>query len=574
MSTIKRIDDLSRTEARHLRELESILSLDHALAAIPEEAPTETIIQTVSMHLKQLLDLDAMAFFLVNPNNFGHELAFADPTEERSALQRETDGAIESGIFAWALKRNQTLFQPSEDGRQLILHPLATPRSTLGMLAAFAQADFNASPSALVILSVVMSKVSLSIENRSLRDKLRAHSEQLEQAVVRLRDSERHLTTVLEEIPAGVAMVDKDGAIQWLNEALRTMVGAATKAEMLSRRCGDGIWDWGSSCVPGKDVEREQVLVRADGTRLSVLYSSHPIEIGRDARWLCVFFDITRRKALEADLYRARKLEAVGQLAAGIAHEINTPAQFVGDNIQFLSTSFTDLLKVIAAYRAALAKLADNPSYEAIAREIRELEEAVDLAYVEENAVPSWDAARDGIARIANIVSAMKEFARPDQREKVPADLNHALRSTLVIARNEYKYVADVTTDFGTIPVVSCHVNEMNQVFLNLLVNAAHAIADVVKTSQGRGRIEVRTRQDGDRVCIEISDTGIGIPSELRERVFDPFFTTKEVGRGSGQGLAIARSIVVERHGGSITFDSEVGKGTTFRILLPVASEP
>jgi signal transduction histidine kinase len=164
----------------------------------------------------------------------------------------------------------------------------------------------------------------------------------------------------------------------------------------------------------------------------------------------------------------------------------------------------------------------------------------------------------------------MKEFAHPDQREKAPADLNRALGTTLVIARNEYKYVADVETDLGDIPAVLCHVSDMNQVFLNLLVNAAHAIADVVKGSSTRGKIRVRTRQVDNHVCIEITDTGCGIPETIGERIYDPFFTTKEVGRGSGQGLAIARSIVVDKHGGSLSHGSVVGKGTTFKILLPI----
>jgi signal transduction histidine kinase len=164
----------------------------------------------------------------------------------------------------------------------------------------------------------------------------------------------------------------------------------------------------------------------------------------------------------------------------------------------------------------------------------------------------------------------MKEFAHPDSRDKSTADLNRALETTLTVARNEYKYLADVETAFGELPPVNCHVGDLNQVFLNLIVNAAHAISDVVGKSGQRGRIIVRTFGQGDRVRIEIADTGGGIPVQIRDRVYDPFFTTKEVGRGSGQGLAIARNIVVDKHGGALTFESEVGKGTTFIIVLPV----
>jgi signal transduction histidine kinase len=154
------------------------------------------------------------------------------------------------------------------------------------------------------------------------------------------------------------------------------------------------------------------------------------------------------------------------------------------------------------------------------------------------------------------------------------ADLNRALRNTLTIAHSEYKAVADVETELGELPQVVCHLADVNQVFLNLLVNSAHAIAEVVGNSGARGRIRIRTARDGDGVRIEIEDSGSGIPEEIRDRIFDPFFTTKGVGQGSGQGLAIARSIVVEKHGGALTFESTVGKGTTFRILLPVDGAP
>jgi PAS domain S-box-containing protein len=570
MGDVKDLDDVGLLETRHLQSLEAILSLDRALATIPQDAPTEAILKTVDLHLKQALNFQAIAFFLVNPNSFTHELAFIDPAEEKAALSREIDQAIETGIFGWALKRNQALIQMAEDSRQFVLHPLTTPRSTIGMLAAFAHPDFNASSASLVFLSVIMSKVALSIENGLLHAELRAHNQQLSQAVVQLRDSESRLTTVLEKMPVGVAILDPKGRILELNEALRTMIGVASKEEVISRKCADTICDPGSDCIRCNQAEREQKIVRKDGKKLSVLHSGHPIEVGGATHSLCIFFDITRRRALEADLNRARKLEAVGQLAAGIAHEINTPAQFVGDNVQFLSTAFADMLALTTSYREAIAKVAADPVYAHLAEEVQTAEEGADLAYIEQNAPAACDRAHEGIARIAAIVGAMKEFAHPDQREKTPADLNRALGTTLVIARNEYKYVADVETDLGDIPAVLCHVGDMNQVFLNLLVNAAHAISDVVKGSGAKGKIRVRTRQDDNRVCIEISDTGCGIPEALGERIYDPFFTTKEVGRGSGQGLAIARSIVVDKHGGLLSYDSEVGQGTTFRILLPI----
>jgi len=166
----------------------------------------------------------------------------------------------------------------------------------------------------------------------------------------------------------------------------------------------------------------------------------------------------------------------------------------------------------------------------------------------------------------------MKEFAHPDQAEKSAADLNNAIRSTLVIAHNEYKYVAEIDTDFGELPLVQCYLGEINQVVLNLLINAAHAISDVVKDSSRMGKLTVRTRLDGDEVEIAIGDTGTGIPESARDKIFDPFFTTKKVGKGTGQGLAIAHSVIVNKHGGTLRFETECGKGTTFFIRLPVGA--
>lgn len=280
--------------------------------------------------------------------------------------------------------------------------------------------------------------------------------------------------------------------------------------------------------------------------------------------------DISGRLRLEAELGHARKLEAVGQLAAGIAHEINTPTQYVSDSIQFLAESFRDGQGLIGRYRQAIAGLAPSVEHDALREQMAQVELAVDSEYVEANAPAAFARAIDGISRIATIVRAMKEFAHPDQREKRPADLNHALQTTLIIARNEYKYVADVETELGELPPVFCHIGELNQVFLNLLVNASHAISDVVAASGSRGCIRVRTTHEDDDVRIDIADSGCGIPEEVRDRIFDPFFTTKEVGRGSGQGLAIAHSVVVDKHGGTLTFESEPGRGTTFTIRIPV----
>jgi signal transduction histidine kinase len=279
--------------------------------------------------------------------------------------------------------------------------------------------------------------------------------------------------------------------------------------------------------------------------------------------------DITAQGRLEVELRHSQKLESVGRLAAGIAHEINTPIQFVGDNVNFLSGAFEQLIALCDSYRVACAKAATGPLSAEDVAGLRQDEETADIEYIRANVATSIASTLDGVGRVARIVQSMKAFAHPDRGERATADLNAALRDTLTVATNELKYVAQVETDFGKIPPVPCFVSDLNQVFLNLLVNAAHAIGDVVGKTGRLGLIRVRTYLEGSVVVIAISDTGTGIPEAVRGKIFDPFFTTKEVGKGTGQGLALARAVVVDRHGGSLIFETEMGKGTTFFVRIP-----
>jgi signal transduction histidine kinase len=316
----------------------------------------------------------------------------------------------------------------------------------------------------------------------------------------------------------------------------------------------------------------ELLIARPGGETRTTLGSARRLtgQNGECLGAVAVTQDVTQKKSLERDLAQAQKLESIGQLAAGVAHEINTPVQFVSDNVQFLRTSLPDVAAVIRAYRNLQETVQSAGDIATAARLAAEAEKSADLDYVMENAPPAIESSIEGLARIATIVRSMKEFAHPDQAEKKSADLNQAIRSTLVVAHNEYKYVAEIDAEFGELPAVQCYLGQINQVILNLLVNASHAIADVVKDTGRRGRLTVRTRLDGDMVEISIGDTGTGIPEAARDKIFDPFFTTKEVGRGTGQGLAIARSVIVNKHGGTLRFETECGTGTTFIIRLPI----
>jgi PAS domain S-box-containing protein len=335
-------------------------------------------------------------------------------------------------------------------------------------------------------------------------------------------------------------------------DAARAMIDTAMSE-------GSAFFEWTHKRIDGQEFPATVLLTRMERGGQQFLQST--------------VRDMSKQKQLELELGHARKLEAVGQLAAGIAHEINTPAQYVGDGVHFLKEAFEGYQRLVSQYRRAVEVLATAGGQDALVSEIRAIEEDIDIAYLDANVPGSFESCQDGISRITTIVRAMKEFAHPDQTEMAPADLNQALQTTLAVAKNEYKYVADVATEFGDLPPVLCHVGDLNQVFLNLIVNAAHAIGDVVGQGGGKGTIRITACREDDLARIDIADTGSGIPEAIRPRIFDPFFTTKEVGKGSGQGLAIARSIVVTKHHGSLTFESEVGKGTTFTIRLPIAGE-
>ncbi len=311
-----------------------------------------------------------------------------------------------------------------------------------------------------------------------------------------------------------------------------------------------------------------------DGREITVEIESHAFDFGGRPAVLIVAEDVTERERAEVELRHAQKLEAVGGLAAGIAHELNTPIQFIGDNTRFLQDGFASLNEVIALYRKLNRAAANGNIDKTLVEEVSRSEQAAELDYLTTEIPQAIRQSLEGVERVATIVRAMKEFAHPDRHEKVAADLNKAIQNTLTVARNELKYVADVETDLGDLPPVLCHVGDINQVLLNILVNAAHAIGDVAQGAGKRGKIRVETRAESKFVRIAITDTGGGIPPEIRDKIFEPFFTTKEVGHGTGQGLTIVRSIVVEKHGGTVTFNSEVGRGTTFVIRLPIHGAP
>jgi signal transduction histidine kinase len=236
-----------------------------------------------------------------------------------------------------------------------------------------------------------------------------------------------------------------------------------------------------------------------------------------------------------------------------------------------LKDAFLDLKNLLANYERLLLAAQDSTLSGDTIHEVAAAVEQADAAYLLDEIPKAIDQTLEGVTRVSTLVSAMKEFSHPGTKDKVLLDLNHAVDSTITVARNEWKYVADLETDLDpTLPLIPCHPGEFNQVILNLIVNAAHAIADVIREGDlKKGNIKIQTKNCMEWAEIRVQDTGSGIPEGVRTRIFDPFFTTKEIGKGTGQGLAIARSVVVDKHGGTIHFETEMGKGTTFIIRLP-----
>jgi len=398
-----------------------------------------------------------------------------------------------------------------------------------------------------------------------------------------IRQAHKETEQILTSISSILIGIDSQDRIFRWNEAAEEVFGIPAKDVLGKPFLNCGIqWDWQevleriAECKETKKINRWEDIryTRPDGKEgfLSITISPTSEDSNLKSGFLLLATEVTEKKIMQSQLNQAQKLEAIGQLAAGIAHEINTPTQFVSDNIHFLEDAFEDLSRLLEKYKELIQICEKVNDFRSTIDSVKNLINEIDLEYLKEEIPAALDQSKEGLNRIANIVRAMKEFSHPGTEEKVPVDINKAIENTLIVSKNEWKYVADVITELDeNLPPVPCLPGELNQVFLNIIVNAAHAIKDVVsENASEKGKIIIKTWKEDDSVKISISDTGPGIPEEIRDKIFDPFFTTKEVGKGTGQGLAISYDVIVNKHGGSITFETELGKGTTFIISLPV----
>jgi two-component system, NtrC family, sensor kinase len=424
-------------------------------------------------------------------------------------------------------------------------------------------------------------QLKLSAQQKALLQTFVEGKEAAEAQLERSNSELLKLYEAVEQSPSSVVITDREGRIEYVNrkfeeisgyrfEEVRGKTPRILRSPETPAKVYQEMWQTILAGQVWRGVLRNR---RKDGHTFWEQTYIAPVRAQGDdtiTHFIALKEDITAQREFEAQLRQAQKLEAIGQLAAGIAHEINTPTQFVSDNLYFLKGVFDDLLGLVHAYRRGLAALAALPDQAALVKELRDLESKSDIEYVIENAPGAFQSSTDGIKRISTIVRAMKEFSHPDRREMEPAELNAAIENTLIISRNEYKYVADVEKSLGELPPVVCHVGDVCQAILNIIVNAGHAIGDVFQQTGNRGTIRVRTLTEAGFVRVEIEDTGAGIPESAREHVFEPFFTTKEIGKGTGQGLAIAHASIVTKHKGTLSFTTEMGKGTTFVIRLPI----
>jgi len=390
---------------------------------------------------------------------------------------------------------------------------------------------------------------------------------------------------LLEALPSILIGLNQNEEItHWNSPAESTFSIAATDAiGQLFEKCNIN-WDWQKikSQIAKCRQEEQPIQVsdikftRQNGQEgfLNITIKPFSNKTINKSGFLLIGSDVTERKKLEYELIQAQKLESIGQLAAGIAHEINTPIQYVGDNTRFLQEGFTSICKFFdKCQQLYIAAMIKSLTPELVA-ELQRVAEDEDIEFLFKEIPSAILQTLEGVDRVTHIVRAMKEFSHPDVKQKSTIDINRAIENTITVSRNEWKYVADMETNFDhNLHQVTCYPGEFSQVILNLIINAAHAIAEAGKEKpETKGKITVATCGNGKWAEIRVSDTGTGIPEQVRTKIFDPFFTTKEVGRGTGQGLAIARSVVVDQLCGTITFETEMGKGTTFIIRLPMES--
>lgn len=403
-----------------------------------------------------------------------------------------------------------------------------------------------------------------------------------------LKRQGRFLSIITRTMGEGCVAIDRKGVVTFVNPECEWILGWEASS-MLGRQWLDLVSP--QSVSKRSDAqsalfrtlsdgitrrEEGEVLLHKDGLLIPVAYAVSAMrEEDEITGAVLTFNDISERNRaeeersrMERQLNQLHKMEAVGQLAGGVAHEINTPIQYIRDNLRFLQETFAEITNLMEAYQALLMQAETIEALRPQVEKIKSVIEAEEFDYIKAETPKSIEQSLYGAEQVARIVLAMKEFAHPGSRQMEPADLNKIIRNAVAVSKNEWKYVADIALRLDPdLPQVVCLGDQIAQVVLNLIVNAAHAI-EAAKL-EGKGKILLISTLRGGQVEIRLADNGTGIPEAVRESIFNPFYTTKEVGKGTGQGLTIAQDIVVRKHRGRLFFETEEGRGTTFVMRLP-----
>ncbi len=544
-----------------------IICFEGTIEDITQRKLMEQTLKSSQQRFQELFDLAPVGYF--EYDRYGRIFNVNRTQQEMLGYRREEL----IGRYVWEL------FTDPEPGRSQILAKLsgALPPAH-GLERYYRRKDGS------LLVGLIQDKLLLDAQGRiqaircTVQDitKRKAMEDNLRKA----HDEKELLLSAISSILIGVS---KQAMVTEWNQAATRILGLS-KEQALGVHLKDlGVkWDMRSveegfrRCLESKEVYRleETTFTNQEGKEGFLSLSFSPMgRPGEDPDGVLILGeDMTQRRIMERQLVQAQKLESIGQLAAGIAHEINTPIQYIGDNTRFLQEAWKEILSFLENCMDLMRHTKHKP--EGVYDLIKALEtsaEQADLEYLREEIPKAVEQNLYGVERVTRIMRAMKEFSHPGKREKSSVDINKALESTITVSRNEWKYVAELVTELDpSLPLVQCDLGEINQVFLNLIINAAHAIGDVVKqSSQEKGLIRISTHNKGSWVEVRIQDTGTGIPEAIRSKIFDPFFTTKDVGRGTGQGLAICHSVIVNKLGGTLDFESEVGVGTTFIIRIP-----
>ncbi len=407
---------------------------------------------------------------------------------------------------------------------------------------------------------------------RMLYDK----NQTLESTARELQTANNLLSEVMAVAPDGILLCSVDLTVRVGNTACQRHFGCDI-AEIVGRQLSDFFPDAEriADHRAGEFAFDRFTAQRADGAAFPVELRGYAGRINDQVSYLLTFHDITtrlaeeeRRNDLEAQISEARRLEAIGALSAGIAHEINTPIQFIGDNLDYLGEALGQAYGSYKRYEALRAAVKDDDRYTDLVAEVDAFNSSIGLADLTNEVMAALTESRDGIRQVRDIVLLMKEFAHPGAIEKEATNLNDIARNVATLCRNQQKGVAEIEFDLAEdLPLVQCRRGQVQQVVLNLVVNALGAVRDA---DAEQGRILIKTAWSGGRARLSVSDTGPGVPEELRQKIFDPFFTTKPVGKGTGQGLALAKDCIVKGHGGCLCLTDVDGFATTFLIDLPI----